>query len=49
MSAPSQSKIYTEKDWNTFSIKEVEALGDKTSPGIMYCASKTLAEQGEQF
>jgi len=48
MSPPSQPTIYTEKDWNTVSIKEVEELGDKSTPIGMYRASKTLAEQGER-
>lgn len=37
---------YSEKDWNTAAIQEVEAQGDGSSGGAMYMASKTLAEQG---
>ncbi|PRP75079.1 hypothetical protein PROFUN_03915 [Planoprotostelium fungivorum] len=37
--------IYTEKDWNEFSIKEVEQKGKETSPQQAYRASKSEAER----
>ncbi|KJA19744.1 hypothetical protein HYPSUDRAFT_204330 [Hypholoma sublateritium FD-334 SS-4] len=36
---------YSEKDWNTAAIQEVEDQGDGSSGAAMYMASKTLAEQ----
>ncbi|CAE6440800.1 unnamed protein product [Rhizoctonia solani] len=37
--------IYTESDWNTGSIKEIEEKGKDASGSEKYCASKTLAEK----
>ncbi|CEL54500.1 Putative NADPH-dependent methylglyoxal reductase GRP2 OS=Candida albicans (strain SC5314 / ATCC MYA-2876) GN=GRP2 PE=1 SV=2 [Rhizoctonia solani AG-1 IB] len=37
--------VYTESDWNTFSIKEIEEKGKDASGIDKYCASKTLAEK----
>ena len=38
---------YSETDWNTAAIREVEEKGDNSSGSVVYMASKTLAEQGE--
>ncbi len=38
---------YSELDWNTAAIREVEEQGDRSSGTVVYMASKTLAEQGE--
>ncbi|CAE6469390.1 unnamed protein product [Rhizoctonia solani] len=37
--------IYTEDDWNTLSIKEIEEKGKDASGTEKYCASKVLAEK----
>ncbi|EJT96899.1 D-lactaldehyde dehydrogenase [Dacryopinax primogenitus] len=37
--------VYTEKDWNEYSVREVEEKGDKAAPMHVYRASKTLAER----
>lgn len=37
--------IFTEADWNTSSIKDVEEKGKGAGGGIIYMASKTLAEK----
>ncbi|KAI5477461.1 D-lactaldehyde dehydrogenase [Pseudohyphozyma bogoriensis] len=36
---------YSEKDWNEFSVGQVEEQGKNVHPGQAYRASKTLAEQ----
>lgn len=36
---------FDEKDWNTYSIEQVEKLGNKVDGGQAYRASKTLAER----
>ncbi len=38
---------YSEADWNTAAVREIETLGSESSGYAMYMASKTLAEQGE--
>lgn len=40
---------FSDKDWNTTSPKEVEEQGDKAAPGLVYRASKTLAEKGRHI
>ena len=44
----SEPTVYSEQDWNSSSIKEVEEMGSKSGPVVAYhdCASKTLAEKG---
>ncbi|EJT96897.1 NADP-binding protein [Dacryopinax primogenitus] len=37
--------VYTEKDWNDFSLHEVEQKSEKAAPIHQYRTSKTLAEQ----
>ncbi|CAE6491132.1 unnamed protein product [Rhizoctonia solani] len=37
--------IYTEDDWNTLSIKEIEEKGKDASGSEKYCASKVMAEK----
>ncbi|CAE7215609.1 unnamed protein product [Rhizoctonia solani] len=37
--------VFTENDWNTFSLREVEAKGKAAAGGDKYRASKTLAEK----
>ncbi|GJJ13666.1 hypothetical protein Clacol_007922 [Clathrus columnatus] len=41
-----QQRIFTEKDWNEFSIKEIEEKGKDAAGHHKYKASKTLAEKG---
>ncbi|KAL7418135.1 putative D-lactaldehyde dehydrogenase [Mrakia frigida] len=38
-------KVWTESDWNTFSVSEIEEKGDKAAGYHLYMASKTLAER----
>ena len=42
----SNPTVYSEQDWNSSSIKEVEEMCSKSGPVVAYCASKTLAEKG---
>jgi len=37
--------VFSERDWNEISIREVRELSNKTPPGTIYRASKTLAEK----
>ncbi|CCO29407.1 Putative uncharacterized oxidoreductase C513.07 [Rhizoctonia solani AG-1 IB] len=37
--------VFTENDWNTFSLREVETKGRAAAGGDKYRASKTLAEK----
>ncbi|CAE6433013.1 unnamed protein product [Rhizoctonia solani] len=37
--------VFTESDWNSFSLREVETKGKAAAGGDKYRASKTLAEQ----
>ncbi|KAH6904344.1 D-lactaldehyde dehydrogenase [Coprinopsis sp. MPI-PUGE-AT-0042] len=46
---PPPAGVFTERDWNDDAIKHVEEKGDAANPGIVYCASKTLAERAERF
>jgi nucleoside-diphosphate-sugar epimerase len=41
-------KVYSELDWNTQSLEDVEQNGRNALPGSKYRASKTLAEKGAQ-
>ena len=45
----SKPTVFSEQDWNLGSIKEVEENGNKSHPGTVYRASKTLAEKGWLF
>ncbi|KAF5347603.1 hypothetical protein D9756_010684 [Leucocoprinus leucothites] len=45
MAPPSKPSIFTEKDWNIDSVKEVEEKGVDAQPMSKYRASKTLAEK----
>ena len=45
----SKPTVFSEQDWNTKSVEEVEKMGNKSGPAIAYCASKTLAEKGVLF
>ena len=42
----SKPTVFSEQDWNLGSIKEVQENGNKSHPGTVYRASKTLAEKG---
>jgi nucleoside-diphosphate-sugar epimerase len=46
MSPPSTPTVFSEQDWNTASIEDVEKNGVHASPMSKYRASKTLAEKG---
>ncbi|KAJ7596322.1 D-lactaldehyde dehydrogenase [Mycena floridula] len=40
-----ESKVFSEKDWNNLSVKNVKEQGKEASGADKYCASKTLAEK----
>jgi hypothetical protein len=42
----SKPTVFSEEDWNSGSIKDVQEMGNKTPPSTVYRASKTLAEKG---
>lgn len=44
--APSPSTTYTARDWNDYSVKQVEQLGPQSDADDIYYASKVLAERG---
>ncbi|KAF9561492.1 D-lactaldehyde dehydrogenase [Agrocybe pediades] len=46
MAPPPKPTVFSEKDWNVTSTREVEEQGNKTAPMTIYRASKTLAEKG---
>ncbi|CAA7262107.1 unnamed protein product [Cyclocybe aegerita] len=41
----SKPTVFTEEGWNETAVKEAEEQGDKTHPGVIYCAAKVLAER----
>ncbi|KAF8148636.1 hypothetical protein B0H34DRAFT_736338 [Crassisporium funariophilum] len=45
MSPPDKPTVFSERDWNEKSIREVEQQGKKSPPMTIYRASKTLAEK----
>ena len=45
----SKPTVFSEKDWNLKSVKEVQEMGIKSNPASGYRASKTLAEKGGFF
>ena len=45
----SKPTVFSEKDWNLKSVKEVQEMGIKSNPASGYRASKTLAEKGMFF
>ncbi|KDR70025.1 hypothetical protein GALMADRAFT_255392 [Galerina marginata CBS 339.88] len=46
MAPPDKPTVFSERDWNITSPKEVEAQGNKCAPMTIYRASKVLAEKG---
>ena len=46
MSLVPKPTVFSEKDWNLASIKEIQEKGNKSAPFTAYLASKTLAEKG---
>ena len=45
MTQTTESRVYTESDWNDAAVKEVEEKGRNAFPPSKYRASKTLAER----
>ena len=43
----SKPTVFSEQDWNLGAMKEFQEKGNKTSTGVAYYASKTLAEKGD--
>lgn len=43
---PAPGASYSEDDWNEAALKDVEEKGAQAGVGVIYSASKVLAERG---
>jgi hypothetical protein len=46
ISDPDQPTFFTESDWHEAAVQTIKREGDKADPGVIYTASKVLAEKG---